>query len=69
MEKRVMLLAQTYNDSTLAPSTIPMTRYVGYPIALAPNAWSDGDFRIELYTHLEVSFEDWLRDGEGARGR
>lgn len=39
------------------------------PIALAPDAWSDGDLGVQLYTHLEVTLQLGFRNGERLRGR
>lgn len=45
-----------------------MSTDVADPVALAPNARTDGDFRIQLHTHLKIAFECGFGDGIGTRG-
>lgn len=59
---------KTYYDSTFAPTTVPMATDIADPIALAPNARTNGDFWIQLHTHLKIAFERGLRDRIGTRG-
>ncbi len=60
---------ETHDDSTLAETAIPVPTDEADPIALAPNAWSDGDLGVQLYTHLEVTLQLGFRNGERLRGR
>lgn len=59
----------THDDSTLAETAIPVPTDEADPIALAPDAWSDGDLGVQLYTHLEVTLQLGFRNGERLRGR
>lgn len=54
-----------YHDRAFSPATVPVTTDEADPIALTPNAWSDRDLWVELYTHLEVSFQIGFGDGKG----
>lgn len=49
-----------YNDSSLSPSSVPMTVYKGYPIPLTPDTWSDGYLGVDPHAHPEVSLEAGL---------
>ena len=46
-----------------------MTGDVSNPISLPPDARSNTDFRVQLYAHLEIAFEDRFRYREGAGSR
>lgn len=60
---------RTYDDGAFTPPPIPVSADVADPVALTPNARTNGDFGVELNAHLKVSLKSWFRDGIGASGR
>lgn len=60
---------KTHHNGTFTPPSIPMSADVADPVALTPNARTDGDFGVELNAHLKVSLKSWFRDGISASGR
>lgn len=57
-------LRDAYNDRAFTPATVPVTTDEADPVALTPDARSDRYLWVELYTHLEVSFQVGFGDGK-----
>jgi hypothetical protein len=61
-----LLVLAAGQDAAFAPAAVPVSADERDPVALAPDALSDADFRVQLHAHLKVALESGFGDGEAA---
>lgn len=50
-------LGCSYQNDTLSPSSSPLAAEERDPVAMTPDAGSDGDLRVHLNAHAEVQLQ------------